>query len=167
MVEELSQDELDALIDSDEADDSSSDISQDEIDALLSQVAGDDEEGAQAGSPAPDESTAPAAPASSVSIDKMRAQNPDLDRALSIPISVTAILAEKVMSMEDILGLFLGSLLQFDKNVEAPIDLHVNNIAFAKGHVVTVGERTYGLLLDDILSGPDIVDTFTRPQEVS
>lgn len=74
--------------------------------------------------------------------------NLDLLLDISIPVSVEVGRAE--LSLEEILALVPGSVVQLDKKAEEPIDLRVNGKLVARGEVVLVDD-TYGLRVTQIV----------------
>ncbi len=45
------------------------------------------------------------------------------------------------MNFKDVLDLYPGSILEIDKNADAPLELSIGPKKLAKGEVVTVGEN--------------------------
>jgi flagellar motor switch/type III secretory pathway protein FliN len=140
-------------------------LSQSEIDALL----GGSE--MSAGPPvSPQSETGASRPgaahpaAGDANFDRIRRANPALDRALAIPMDAAAVLAEKVIRLEDVLALFAGAVIQFDKNVDDPIDLRINDVTIAEGEVVTIGDRTFGLQLKTVTPARKIIDSLLPPR---
>lgn len=71
-------------------------------------------------------------------------------RILRVRVPVIVKLAEKQLSLGDIADLSLGSIVEFSKNADLPLDLLVNNKVIAHGIAVKVGEK-FGLRIDEIL----------------
>ena len=73
----------------------------------------------------------------------------NLERILKIRLPVTVVLAERQMSMEEILNLSPGSVIEFDRHHQQFLDLLVNNRPLARGETVTVREK-FGLRVREI-----------------
>lgn len=82
----------------------------------------------------------------------------EVDRLLSIQVPVIVVLAEKTMALREVLDLAVGSVIQFEKPVDAPLDLRVNNQPIAAGHAVRSDEN-FGLQI--IRMGP-VGDTIRK-----
>ncbi len=140
-------------------------LSQEEIDAMLAGDMGDTdpESGfSDALSALEDQPAAPTAD-SGKGLDELREKNPTLDRALSIPVEVSAMLSEKVMRVEEVLELYVGSVIQFDKNVDDPLELRLGQVTIAQGDVVTIGDRMFGIRLRNVAPPLKIVGSMNKP----
>ena len=73
----------------------------------------------------------------------------NLDRVLRIQIPVTVILAERKMSLEEVLVLAPGSVIEFERHHQQLLDLCVNHKPIARGETVTVREK-FGLRVREI-----------------
>lgn len=80
---------------------------------------------------------------------------PNLDRILRIRIPATAVLAERQMPLQEVLDLAPGSVLEFDKHHQQPLDLRVNNKPIARGEAVMIHGK-FGLRVREI---GDLKDT--------
>ncbi len=80
---------------------------------------------------------------------------PNLDRILKIRIPVTVVLAERKMTLEDVMALSPGSVIEFDRHHQQLLELCVNNKAIARGETVTLREK-FGLRVREI---GDLKDT--------
>ena len=76
----------------------------------------------------------------------------DLERVLRLQLPVTVRLARKRMPVSEILKLDRGSVLKFDKPVEAPLELMVNQKVLGVGEAVQIG-HSLGLRITRI-DGP-------------
>jgi len=87
--------------------------------------------------------------------NKMETVKPDddapahLERILSMKVPVIVKITEKSMTMERILKLNLGSMIQFDKDAYQHIDLMVNNSTIGLGQPIKIGEN-FGLKITQI-----------------
>lgn len=78
----------------------------------------------------------------------------NLDMLLDIPLSVTVELGRTKKSVEEILELTQGSIIELDKLAGEPVDVLVNNKLIAKGEVVVIDEN-FGVRVTDIISPKD------------
>jgi len=65
----------------------------------------------------------------------------NIDRILDINLELTVKIGELGMSLQEILNLHSGSIIEIDKNADAPLDLQISGKVLAQGEVVTVGEN--------------------------
>jgi len=75
----------------------------------------------------------------------------NLDMLLDIPLTVTVELGRTKRSIEKILELSTGSIIELDKLAGEPVDILINNKKVAKGEVVVIDEN-FGVRVTDILS---------------
>lgn len=68
----------------------------------------------------------------------------EVRRILQLQVPVIVQLAVRGMSMEEVLKLNIGSIIEFDKRFDAELDLMVNDRQVGLGHAVKVGEN-FGL----------------------
>ena len=73
----------------------------------------------------------------------------NLDRVLQILIPVTVVLAERRMSLEEVMVLAPGSVIEFERHHQQLLDLCVNHKPIARGETVTVREK-FGLRVREI-----------------
>ena len=124
-------------------------VDQSEIDALLS--AADDLAG-EAAEEAPSlVETAPeqAPPTSDQATRAAQPPAPELARILRIRVPVIACLAKRRMTVSSVRGLSCGSIIEFDKSVDEPLDLLIRNRLVGRGTAVKVGEN-FGLRILEI-----------------
>lgn len=129
-----------------------------EIDALVASV-----QAAKAAGHAPE---APAEPTSSAASSSSAARAPqftDFESAMlgttEVPISmlldltlpVSIELGRTTMSVQEILRLGRGSVIQLDRLAGEPIDIYVGDRRFAEGEVVVLGEH-FGVRITRILA---------------
>ena len=67
--------------------------------------------------------------------------NTDATPILKIQLGVTVVLAEKQLSLKDVLMLKPGTIIEFEKQADSRLDLIANNRKVAKGIAVKKGER--------------------------
>ena len=85
-----------------------------------------------------------------------------LDILLEIELPVTLRFGQKQMTLEDILKLDVGSVVEFDRGIEDPVEVLVNDRLVARGAAVTV-DGQYGVRIVEIAgprerldAGPDV-----------
>lgn len=70
----------------------------------------------------------------------------DLRTILQLEVPVIVQIAERKMSMDDLLALGPGAILEFHKSADEPLDLMINNKPIGHGAAVKLGEN-FGLRL--------------------
>jgi flagellar motor switch protein FliN/FliY len=75
--------------------------------------------------------------------DEFRAKEAlnNIDRILDINLELVVQIGTLKMRLKDVLDLYPGSILEIEKNADAPLDLSIGTKKLAKGEVVTVGEN--------------------------
>ena len=73
----------------------------------------------------------------------------ELRRILHLQVPVIVRLAERQLSMSEVLRLGVGAIIEFSKSSEEPLELLVNNKPIALGVTVKVGEN-FGLKITQI-----------------
>jgi len=68
-----------------------------------------------------------------------------------IPIKVTVELGQTKLSLQDVLGLQEGSIIELDRLAGEPLDLVVNGQLIARGEVVAIDDN-YGLRITEVCS---------------
>jgi len=76
---------------------------------------------------------------------------PNLELLLDIPVKLSIELGSVQMSMQEVLQLGPGSVVQLDKTADAPVELFVNQKLVARGEVVMMDER-FGIKITEITS---------------
>ncbi|MGB0587574.1 MAG: flagellar motor switch protein FliN [Limisphaerales bacterium] len=112
------------------------------------------EEDIQETTPNPEagEATAVAEPPAADASDK-RDEVQNLDFLLDVPVKLTAELGNCKMTMQELLNLNLGSVVQLDKPANANVDVYVNQKLVARGEVV-VAEDNFGIRVKEIIAKP-------------
>ena len=77
----------------------------------------------------------------------------NLDFLLDVPVKLTAELGNCKMTMQELLNLDLGSVVQLDKPANANVDVYVNQKLVARGEVV-VAEDNFGIRVKEIIAKP-------------
>lgn len=71
-----------------------------------------------------------------------------------VPLRLSVEIGQTTLSVKDILGLNVGSVVEFSKVVGEPMDITISGRLMARGEVVVVNER-YGVRISEV----------TRPDE--
>ena len=85
-----------------------------------------------------------------------KAESPNLDFVLDIPLEVSVELGRTKMLISDLLQLGQGSVIELSKLAGEPLEILVNQKLVARGEVVVVNEK-FGVRLTDIISPVDRV----------
>jgi flagellar motor switch protein FliM len=72
---------------------------------------------------------------------------------LQLPLTATAVLAEKTLRLRDVLALRPGEVLEFPRRADDPLELRVSGRAVAEGAAVKIGDR-FGLRIATLRPGP-------------
>jgi flagellar motor switch protein FliN/FliY len=78
-----------------------------------------------------------------------RARRQEVERILGLEVPVAVTLAERDMSIQSIVQIKVGTILEFDLPFNSDLILQVNNHAIGQGLAVKVGEN-FGLRLTRI-----------------
>ena len=81
--------------------------------------------------------------------DETDGQNMRLDLILDVALPVRVELGQTALSVEELLELGPGSVVELDKLAGEPVDLYVRDTHFARGEVVVVDDN-FGLRITDI-----------------
>ena len=79
-------------------------------------------------------------------------------RILDIPIEITAVLGRTKMSLNEVLELGRGSLVELDTLENQEVEILVNNKKIAYGQVV-VAQQNFGIKITKVLEPDDLVKT--------
>jgi flagellar motor switch protein FliN len=71
------------------------------------------------------------------------------DRLRNLPVSVSVRIAEKRVSVLQLLDVSAGTLITFPKSCDDQLDLYVNNSLYGKGEAVKIGEK-FGLKINEV-----------------
>jgi flagellar motor switch protein FliN/FliY len=75
---------------------------------------------------------------------------PNFEILLDIPVNLSVELGSCNLSMQEVLQLGVGSVVQLDKTADAPVELFVNRKLVARGEVVVVDDR-FGIKVTEIV----------------
>lgn len=79
-----------------------------------------------------------------------RPRGPDpLARLRKLPVTVSVRLAEKKITMSQLLAIMPGALVTFNKSCDDMLDLYVNNSLYCRGEAIKIGE-SFGLKVDHV-----------------
>ena len=84
--------------------------------------------------------------------------NEKISRVLDIPIEITAILGRTKMSLNEILELGRGSLIEPDTLENQEVDILVNGKKVAYGQVV-ISNQNFGIKITEVLEPEDLVNS--------
>ena len=73
----------------------------------------------------------------------------ELQRILRLEVPVIVKLAQRKLSMSEVLRLGVGAIIEFAKSSDEPLDLLINNKPIGVGEAVKVGEN-FGLRITQI-----------------
>ena len=118
-------------------------MSQAMVDALLSSVT------VGGATPTPVGVAVQRPPGGGVSPRSGRPRDPEVARILGLSVPVTATVAEQDMTIESLLGISVGTIMEFDVPVDAELILYVANHPVGKGRTVKTGEN-FGLRITQI-----------------
>ena len=97
------------------------------------------------------EATAVAEAAAPEAAEDQDQQGGNLEFLLDVPVRLTAELGSCKMTMQELLDLELGSVVQLDKPAHANVDVYVNQKLVARGEVV-VAEENFGIRIKEIIA---------------
>lgn len=78
------------------------------------------------------------------------APNVDLGMLSNVKVSMTVEVGRTQITLQDLLRLSEGSVVELDRMAGDPLDILVNGTQIAKGEVVVVGEK-FGIRFGDIV----------------
>ena len=84
--------------------------------------------------------------------------NEKISRVLDIPIEITAILGRTKMSLNEILELGRGSLIELDTLENQEVEILVNGRKVAYGQVV-ISNQNFGIKITEVLEPEDLVNS--------
>jgi flagellar motor switch protein FliN/FliY len=86
----------------------------------------------------------------------------ELSRLLKLEVPVIVKLAERRLTMSEVLRLGVGSIIEFEKSNDEPLHLMINNKTIAIGEAVKVGEN-FGLRIRQVGNMKDLVAAMGTP----
>lgn len=85
-------------------------------------------------------------------------QSQTLEFILDVTLQVTVEVGRARMTIQDLLQLGQGSVVELEKLAGEPLDVYINGKPVARGEAVIVNEK-FGVRLTDIISPEDRVDS--------
>jgi len=85
----------------------------------------------------------------------------ELKRILRVHVPVIVKLAERRMTMAEVMRLGVGAIIEFSKRSEEPLQLLINNKVIAIGEAVKVGEN-FGLRIQQIGDIKQVIQSLGR-----
>ena len=80
----------------------------------------------------------------------------ELHRIMRLKVPLIVRLAERTLSMSEVMRLGVGAIVEFSKSHDEPLELMVNNKVIALGETVKVGEN-FGLRVKQMGDVKDII----------
>ncbi len=162
MQDDMSQEEIDAILSNAMGAASDSDPEADAADESPPEQASSDTvqpafpEQVDAGTGEPDAGTAPGQPQADTSQTAPAAYAgvANINFLLDVPLDVAVELGRTRIAIKDMLQLGPGSVIELDKLIGEPVDLLVNDKLIAKGEVVVFDEN-FGIRITDIINPED------------
>lgn len=90
--------------------------------------------------------------------DRNSTSQAELKRILGLSVPVIVKLAERRMSLAEVMRLGVGAIIEFSKRNEEPLQLLINNKPIAMGETVKVGEN-FGLRITQVGDIRQIIQT--------
>ena len=84
-----------------------------------------------------------------------------LEFILDVALQVTVEVGRARMTIQDLLQLGQGSVVELEKLAVEPLDIYINGKAVARGEAVIVNEK-FGVRLTDIISPEDRIEGLER-----
>lgn len=85
----------------------------------------------------------------------------NLDLILDVNLQVTVEVGRSRMTIQDLLQLGQGSVMELEKLAGESLDIYVNGKKVARGEAVIVNEK-FGVRLTDIISQEDRIETLAK-----
>lgn len=76
----------------------------------------------------------------------------DLEAIQDVPIEISVVLGETKITVDQLLQMGSGSVIELNRKVGEAVDLFVNNRCVAKGEVVVVDDKI-GITMTEIIKG--------------
>jgi len=84
-------------------------------------------------------------------------RTPDVQRILGLDVTLSVVLAERLITIESILDMTAGTIIEFDVPFDAELKLNIGNRTVGHGQTVKIGEN-FGLRLTNVATVPDRVE---------
>lgn len=84
--------------------------------------------------------------------------NDKISRILDIPIEITAVLGRTKMTLNEVLELGKGSLIELDTLANQEVEILVNGKKIAYGQVV-IAQQNFGIKITSVLESEELANT--------
>lgn len=91
---------------------------------------------------------------------QLAGQATELHRILRMQVPVIVKLAERRLSVSEVMRLGVGAIIEFSKRSDEPLELLINNKAIAAGEAVKIGEN-FGLRVTTIGDIRDMIQSLS------
>jgi flagellar motor switch protein FliN/FliY len=81
----------------------------------------------------------------------------ELQRILKLEVPVIVKLAERKLSLQEVMRLGIGAIIEFSRSSDEPLELMINNKPIGAGETVKVGEN-FGLRITQIGDVRQVID---------
>ncbi len=88
----------------------------------------------------------------------------DLTRILDVTVEASAELGRRRMAVAEVLALAPGSVLDFSKGADEPLDVRINGRLIARAEAVVIGDR-YGIRIIEVVSPAERFKTTSRTEQ--
>ncbi|MCC6239272.1 MAG: FliM/FliN family flagellar motor switch protein [Phycisphaerales bacterium] len=85
----------------------------------------------------------------------------ELQRILRLQVPVIVKLAQRKLTLAEVMRLGVGAIIEFSKNNDEPLELMINNKTIGVGETVKVGEN-FGLRIVQIGDVKQVIGAMTR-----
>lgn len=89
-----------------------------------------------------------------------KATRDDLSMILDIPVTLSMEIGQTRITIEELLKLSKGSVVELQRLADEPMDILINGTLIAHGEAVVVGDR-FGVRLTDVISPQERFQKFT------
>ena len=90
----------------------------------------------------------------SQAMDDLPEESSDLETVFDVPVKVSAVLGKTNLTVNQLLKLATGSVIELDRKVGEAIDIYVNNRLVARGEVVLLDDKL-GITMTEIIKGDE------------
>ncbi len=74
----------------------------------------------------------------------------ELDAIEDVPVEITVVLGETTITVDELLKMGQGAIIELDRKVGEPVELYVNERCVAKGEIVVVDNKI-GITMTEII----------------
>lgn len=94
---------------------------------------------------------APARPATAAAVKTTSRESASIDLFMDVMLKVTVELGRTRMTLQQVLDLQNGSVIELDRLAGDPVDVFVNDLLIARGEVVVVDDK-FGVRITEVIS---------------